>query len=1004
MKYVLLFLLLCFGSQLLLGQSASPYFLVQGGPADFTLAATAADVRISGVIADVTVRQTYVNRGPSTLEATYVFPAGTGAAVYAMRMRVGERIIEGEVMRKAAARQTYETAKREGKRASLLEQHRPNVFQMSVAGIQPGDTVAVELRYTELLVPESGRYAFVYPTVVGPRFTGENTNAGSTGSDYTDQPYTPAAAAPPFTLKLELDAGMPIAELGSPSHRIRSERPDATTARLTLDGAESGGADRDFVLEYRLGGTGVQTGMLLFEGEEENYFLYLAQPPLPTNAPAAEPAKEFVFVVDVSGSMNGFPLGVAKDLLQRLTDGLRPTDRFNILLFAGAGQTWQPVSVAATPENVAAAKDFLTAARGGGGTRLLSALEHAFALPLPDRGISRNFVILTDGYISVEPEVFELIDRRLGEANVYAFGIGRSVNRHLIEGMARIGRGRPAFVLDPSDARTEAERFRRYITAPVLTNVRLDYGKFDAYEMEPFQLPDLTRERPLVVFGKYRGKARGALQLSGQSGSGSWSSVTSVSKRDADARHAALAYLWARHRIQRLADYNNLRHDDERVEEVTRLGLTYNLLTPYTSFVAVDKTPVLARADTARTVRQPLPLPAGVSATAVGFSLLLTGVSGLPANTESTGWPWWSYLVVGLVMLFFAVTYKMMRSLPAALLVMAFCMSCEREAVSFEVPGSAGTCVPAPPAIRPANITFILGEDEGTNTYYERAERYFRQREEEVVTQVRNLEGVRNYLSRHRPDAGWDTIHLVAHGNPWTGLAIGSQAHTERTTAAMLGSWWPDPVEGISARTRIELHGCGLGRDTALLNELSRILGGEKGYPLVTAVEQFTLFREGPAGSQRHYANAYFRARPLGDYPLPKVMAVRLRRQHPEVDIDWLAALNRNRFSADLEPYLFQFNVPVEWTRVHPEGGEVTLPETKAEKREWPAGERGLQEQLAAIGLSDRDFRWTYRRSRYLLADGRSIPAVMAKGSSRLFCVLVPTGRPHPVSRRYLGS
>ncbi|MFK8163208.1 MAG: VIT domain-containing protein, partial [Lewinella sp.] len=268
--------------------TSSPYFELSG-EADFPLESTKAEVNIAGVIADVTVYQTYVNKGTARLEATYVFPGSTNAAVYGMTMIVGNRRIAGVIQRKAEARETYEAAKAEGKRASLLEQHRPNVFQMNVANILPGDTVKVELKYTELLVPESGIYRFVYPTVVGPRFTGES-ESGTTA--YAAQPYVDGPPTYAFDINVVLNAGMPISSIRSPSHGLAQTSRGASSL-IMLDPSETYGGNRDYVLEYELQGQQIQTGMLLFEGEKENYFLYLAQPP---QAPTDQdyPPREFV--------------------------------------------------------------------------------------------------------------------------------------------------------------------------------------------------------------------------------------------------------------------------------------------------------------------------------------------------------------------------------------------------------------------------------------------------------------------------------------------------------------------------------------------------------------------------------------------------------------------------------------------------------------------------------------------------------------------------------------
>jgi Ca-activated chloride channel family protein len=265
--------------------------------------------------------------------------------------------------------------------------------------------------------------------------------------------------------------------------------------------------------------------------------------------------------------------------------------------------------------------------RGGGGTELLPALKHALALPRAQE-CARSVVIATDGYVTVESEAFDLIRQRLGEANMFAFGIGSSVNRHLIEGMARAGMGEPFVITKAEEAKAEAEKFRRYIESPVLAQIKIDYGEFKTYAVEPPSAPDVLAERPVIVFGKWRGaprssldnntkENRGKITLSGRTGGERYLASINVSDAKPLAANAALRYLWARHRIAVLSDYSVLKPGDEVVSEVTNLGLKYNLLTAYTSFVAVDSKVRRDGGEVTR-IEQPLPMPQGVSDYAVG--------------------------------------------------------------------------------------------------------------------------------------------------------------------------------------------------------------------------------------------------------------------------------------------------------------------------------------------------------------------------------------------------
>lgn len=606
----------------LVDKTLSPYFFVRSTNRStdrLPLKATSVTVNISGIIADVTVTQVYKNEGTQPIEAVYIFPASTRAAVHGMKMVIGKRMIEAKIKKREEARRDYEQARDRGKSASLLEEQRPNVFRMNVANIMAGNEIKVELRYTELLIPTDGIYEFSYPTVVGPRYSNTKESTASHSDKWTGNPYLHEGEPPPysFDIVVNIAAGLPIKELVSTSHKVNTNHISPSSARVSLDGSDKAGGDRDYILRYRLSGDKIHSGLMLFQGEEENFFLFMTQPPKKV-VDEQIPRREYIFVVDVSGSMHGFPLGISKKLLRDLIGNLRPTDIFNVLLFSGGSTILSDESIPAGPENINKAVDMIDRQKGGGGTELLPALKRALSLKRTD-GFSRSIIIATDGYVSVEEETFDLIRNHLNDANIFPFGIGSSVNRHLIEGMAHAGMGEPLVVTKPDEAPAQAERFRKMIQSPVLTGVKATFNGFAAYDAEPASIPDVFAERPVTVFGKWRGKPQGKITVSGISGQGQYTESVDVSTVRPQKTNAALRYLWARHRIVLLSDYNKLRSDDKRVKEVTELGLTYNLLTAYTSFVAIDSR-IRNKDGKPETVNQPLPLPRGVSDYAVGES------------------------------------------------------------------------------------------------------------------------------------------------------------------------------------------------------------------------------------------------------------------------------------------------------------------------------------------------------------------------------------------------
>jgi Ca-activated chloride channel family protein len=607
--------------------SLSPYLYIAGDdPAhdQVPLKKTWAEVNIAGVIAAVNVHQIFENTGAKPIEAIYVFPASTRAAVHAMRMKIGSRTIDAKIERKAEARAQYEAAKQSGKRASLLEQERPNVFTTSVANIMPGDRIEVELDYSELVVPENATYEFVYPTVVGPRYAGgANPKQDRMSDQWMANPHLPEGKQEPYAwdLRVHLQTGIGLKEVSSPSHKIAVSYAGPSTADIKLD--QSGGGNKDFILRYRLAGDKIETGLLQFEESSaglgrpaEKFFALLVEPPRrPTLADV--PGREFIFLLDVSGSMHGFPIETSKELMRNLLPKLRPTDHFNLVFFSGANYVWSPSgSRPATENNIKEGIDCILKQYGSGGTELMGGLEAAYAIPPVGKGISRTVVVITDGYVGIEAKAFRFVRERLDQANLFAFGIGSSVNRALIEGMARAGLGEPFVVLGPQKAAAEAEKLRQMIDRPLLTDIEVRFGDNGAYEVAPEKIPDLMAERPLLIYGKYRGDKPTRIEISGRTGHGAFHHAVDLRPADARNENHALRALWARKWVEVLEDEFHMGGGKPVEDAITDLGLFYNLLTPFTSFVAIDSE-VVNRTGRSDTVRQPLPMPEGVSNYAV---------------------------------------------------------------------------------------------------------------------------------------------------------------------------------------------------------------------------------------------------------------------------------------------------------------------------------------------------------------------------------------------------
>ena len=616
-----------------------------------------AEIRIDGPIARVRVTQKYGNAGTRPINARYVFPGSTRAAVHGLTMRIGERVVRAKIQEKGEAARAFEQAAAQGKRAALLEQQRPNVFSMDVANIMPGDALELTLDYSELLTPEQGVYELVYPTVVGPRYGGDPMGEGTqerVDAKWIANPYAasdregPNPAAIDTLIDVTLNSPVPIRDLHVVQHKVTTRWDSDRSAQVALDAAETEAGNRDFVLRFRLQDAQIISGLMTYASDSENYFLLMAQPPERV-APAQVMRREFLFVVDVSGSMNGFPLETAGAVMARLLAGLRPEETFNILFFAGGSDVLAPQPLAATPENIRHAIKELNAYQGGGGTELGAALARAFAMPrTPD--IARSVVVVTDGYISAERDVYDLIRQHINDSNLFAFGIGTSVNRFLIESMAHAGAGEPFVVTSAAEAAEVGERFRRYVDAPLLSGIRLQGHGVELYDLEPREIPVMLAERPIVVLGKYRAAGPDArLELTGRTADGEYRTELPLALATSGEDASLLPVLWARHRLIRLSDLAGGGVEANR-DQILSLGLQYDLLTRYTSFVAVDE--VVANPEgNAKAVQQPLPLPKGVSQFALApspmpepeaiwllLTLVLLGAAGSARRGLRRGW------------------------------------------------------------------------------------------------------------------------------------------------------------------------------------------------------------------------------------------------------------------------------------------------------------------------------------------------------------------------------
>ncbi len=589
---------------------------------DCPLKHTDVSVDISGFIARVTLTQQFANPFHVPIEAVYVFPMPDNGAVDQMTMRIGERVIKGVLKEREEARRIYEQARDAGKAASLLDQERPNIFTQSVANILPGDQIDISISYVEYLKYESGQYEFSFPMTVGPRYNpGQLTGSGTTqvpDARRITPPVTPEGtrAGHDIALQVHLDAGMPLAEIHSELHKVQIERPSENQAVVKLENQKEI-PNRDFILKYSVAGKKINDAVLTHADAQGKFFTLILQPPERV-APEEATPKEMVFVIDCSGSMRGFPIEKAKATMKRCIEGMNPKDTFNLISFAGGTGYCFQNAVPNSTENRAKALEYLSRLEGSGGTEMMSAIRAALAGPYPEDRL-RVVCFMTDGFIGNDMEIAAEIQKTAANARVFSFGIGNSVNRFLIETMAKAGRGASEIVSLESKSDEAVQRFHERIQNPLLTDVHVEFGGLavESIYPDPKALPDLFSAQPLVLKGRYTQAGNGDVVIRGRTAKGPFERCIDVTLPEQQAEHDVLAPLWARAKIDDLMaqDWLGIQQGtpkDTVKAEITKLGIAFSLVTHYTSFVAVEEKVINENGQTKR-VDVPVEMPDGVS-------------------------------------------------------------------------------------------------------------------------------------------------------------------------------------------------------------------------------------------------------------------------------------------------------------------------------------------------------------------------------------------------------
>ena len=575
---------------------------------EFPLQRTDVKAEVSGWLASTRVSQTYTNPYKENIEAVYVFPLPGDAAINGFLMEVGSRRIHGIIRPREEATRMYKEARARGQTASLMTQERADVFTQNVANIEPAGQVKISITYFQTLKYDSGYYEYVFPTVVSERFTSGNPTdpapdtepvGGEGERRNTDKTPDAGKVSPPrlpegkksgaeFALTLDLDAGMPIGVTKCVNHNATILQVNEKHIVVKVD--EGSRANREFVFRWSIAGNVPQAGLLAHRDHRGGFFTLMLQPQLDPRDSDVNP-REITFIMDTSGSMAGQPVELCKNICNRVIDTLRPDDIFNIVFFAGGNSQLFERPMPRTPENIEKAKSAVLSQRGDGGTEMLSGLQRALGAEHDARYL-QMYVFLTDGEIDNEDEILQTIREQGQKARFFAFGTGTSVNRPLLDGIGKQGHGKTIYCLprEVNDSTLAVREFYESIDSPVLCDISLDWGNLPVSDVSPQNVTELFKGKPILLRGKYSAAAKGTLHVRGRVGGRHVDIEVAVDLPEENKEHACLGALWAKERVAELSA--QLQNDPDNLvfkNEIIQLGVDFNLLTPFTGFIAIDE-------------------------------------------------------------------------------------------------------------------------------------------------------------------------------------------------------------------------------------------------------------------------------------------------------------------------------------------------------------------------------------------------------------------------------
>ena len=553
---------------------------------------TQVNADIIGMLSCVSLTQKFCNDLSKNIEAVYMFPLPAESAVNEFEIVVGERIIKSVIKEKREARKIYTQAKKMGKKAGLLDQERPNIFTVAVANIEPGQTITVNIKYYETIKYEDKSYEFLFPMAITPRYGGRDKKGVPESLEgKTSPPILPPGKDPEREVKIfiNLDGGFPLGEVTSPTHSV-SVKENGQTKRTIKLSDEKVIPDKDFVLKYSSKGEKEETTLSFYREEKKAGTFMVHLTPKMDYGPEEMIRREIIFVLDRSGSMSGTIIKHAKTALKNCLKTLRAGDSFSIIAFDDRVESLSNKSLNFNEENVKKAYKFLNSIDARGGTEILSALKHAFKMPESKKHL-RQIVFLTDGAVWNEDDSLKEINNNLNNSRIFSFGIGPSVNRYFLTKIAEEGRGTCQFIVQSREIEEAVERFSTQMSSPILSDINIECEGVNISDIYPAPVPDVYYGQVLCLLGRFHSSGRGTVRLKGRTGKGIFEQSFTVDFPDKDITYPVIETIWARKHIDLLLDEQRKypQKKGEIRDEIIGIGLNYNLMSRYTSLVAVEE-------------------------------------------------------------------------------------------------------------------------------------------------------------------------------------------------------------------------------------------------------------------------------------------------------------------------------------------------------------------------------------------------------------------------------